>query len=123
MIAIYVLCGGALGALGRFLVGTLAERWLGSAYPWGTTFVNLAGSFLAGLVFAAFAQRGGLPDAVRLAALTGFLGAFTTFSTLMFEVATLFQGGRTGQALLHLAVHNGLGLGCVFAGLWLGRAL
>jgi CrcB protein len=85
--------------------------------------VNLLGSFLFGLVFASFENRGGLPASLRLIALSGFLGAFTTFSTLMFEVVALLEGGRTGAAVLHLLVHNGLGLGCILLGLWLGRIL
>jgi fluoride exporter len=117
----YVVLGGSLGSLARVLITMGMERWLGPGYPWGTTVVNLLGAFVIGFIWSLFEARGGLPEGVRLFAIAGFLGAFTTFSALVFEAARLLSTERASAALLHLTLHNVLGLGCVFFGLWLGR--
>jgi CrcB protein len=120
---LYLALGGAVGSVARVLVALGLERALGSAYPWGTTAVNLLGSFAFGLLFALWESKDGVPTPLRLLALSGFMGAFTTFSTLMFEVAVLFSGGKGALGAVHLLLHNALGLVCIFAGLWLGKAL
>lgn len=120
---LYVALGGAIGSVARFLVTLGLERWLGSGYPWGTTLVNLLGSFAFGLLYALWESKGGMPTPVRLVALSGFLGAFTTFSTLMFELAALLSGGKSALAVWHLCVHTAAGLACIFTGIWLGKAL
>lgn len=118
-----VAVGGALGSLARALVSVGLERSLGTTYPWGTTVVNLLGSFAFGVLFAWWEPKGGVPAPVRLLLLSGFLGAFTTFSTLMFEVTALFSGGKTLLGVSHLLVHVALGIGCISLGLWLGKVL
>lgn len=118
---LWVLLGGALGSIARYGVGLGVDRLLGQAYPLGSTTVNLVGSFAFGFVWAWGEARGGLPLALRLFLLSGFMGAFTTFSTLMFEAASLFSSGKSTLGFLHLGLQNLLGLGCVFLGLWLGR--
>lgn len=118
---LYVALGGALGSVARFLVSLGLERALGPGYPWGTTAVNLLGSFSFGLLFSLWESKGGMPAPLRLVALSGFMGAFTTFSTLMFELSAQFSGGKTALGFTHLLVHNALGIGCVFFGIWLGK--
>lgn len=117
-----VALGGALGALARFgLAGTVA-RIAGTRYPWGTTAVNLSGCFLFGLLWAMIEHRLPAPHGARMILLTGFLGAYTTFSTFAFENAALLRDGQWGVAVANLAVQNVLGLALVLAGLAMGRA-
>ena len=90
------------------------QRRAGRAFPWGTLAVNLSGAFALGLLVGA--AVGG--DALRLAG-TGFLGAYTTFSTWMLETHRLAEDGRGRAALANVAVS--LAAGLLFA--WLGREL
>ena len=60
---------------------------------------------------------------VRMVVLTGFMGAFTTFSTYVFDTAMLGEQGRIGAAVGNLALQNGVGLVCLFAGIALARAI
>jgi CrcB protein len=101
---------GGLGACARVLLGAAVDRRADSPFPWGTLAVNLSGAFALGLI--AGAGLGG--DAYILAA-TGFLGAFTTFSTWVVDARLL--GARLGG--LDLAVALVLGL----LALWVGREL
>jgi CrcB protein len=106
--ALAICAGASAGALARWQLGL----WLNSAtlggvaLPWGTLVANLAGGFLVGLGLAAFQAMPQLDPVWRLALITGFLGALTTFSTFSAEVVQMLQGGRyalaCGTAGLHL---------------------
>lgn len=112
---------GAIGTIARAELSALIQRAL-PGFPWGTVAVNLAGSFLFGLVWAAAAGHARATD-VRLFALTGFMGAFTTFSTFVFDTEQLAEASRWGAAATNLLVQNAVGMVCMVAGLALGRAV
>jgi CrcB protein len=112
---------GAIGTIARAEMSALVQRaWPG--FPWGTVAVNLVGAFLFGLVWAA-AEGSARSADVRLVALTGFMGAFTTFSTFMFDTEQLAEASRFGAAAGNLALQNVGGLACLVLGLAIGRAL
>jgi CrcB protein len=118
-----VALGGAAGALTRYVLdGWVAERVAG-AFPWGTLVINLSGSLVLGLLFALAIERDVLPAEIRAPLLIGFLGAYTTFSTLMLESWRLVEGGAVGLAFVNVVGSSLLGLAAVFIGLALGRAL
>jgi fluoride exporter len=115
--------GGFAGAVARWLVdGAVSDR-NPTAFPLGTLTVNLAGSFLIGLLFAWVIERDLLPPDVRAPVMIGFLGAFTTFSTLMLESWRLVEDGAWALALLNLGGSLALGLVAVLGGLAVGRLL
>lgn len=107
---------GALGTLARYATFLLSDRYFGTRFPIGTLLVNLAGSFLFGLVWAVTDRFTRAGPEVRLLVLTGFMGAFTTFSTLAADVARLIQAGRWGLALGDLALQNFGGVVAVMLG-------
>jgi fluoride exporter len=106
---------GGLGAIGRFLIdGAVAAR-VGNGFPWGTLVVNLSGALALGVLVGA--EVGG--DALRLAG-TGLLGAYTTFSTWMFETQRLAEDGRLRHGLANLLVSLVLGVALAWAGREIG---
>ncbi|MGH2512471.1 MAG: fluoride efflux transporter CrcB [Candidatus Limnocylindrales bacterium] len=116
--------GGFAGAIARYVVdGLVADATSASAFPWGTLVINLSGSFLLGLLTALVLDRAALPSSLRGPILIGFIGAYTTFSTFMLESWRLVEAGSYGLAMANLAASVGLGLGAVFAGLVIGRAI
>jgi CrcB protein len=119
-----ILAGaGALGTVSRVGLSALLQRVLGLGFPWGTVGVNLLGCFLFGLVWAVFESRlKGVPD-VRWFLLAGFMGAFTTFSTYVFEVVALLEKSRWLAAGANLALQNGVGIVALMAGIAIGRSL
>jgi CrcB protein len=120
---VLVALGGAGGAVLRYLVdGWIAQRAAG-AFPWGTLSVNISGSLVLGLLFALAVERGVLPAGIRAPVMVGFIGAYTTFSTLMLESWRLIEDGATGLALANVVGSSVLGLAAVFIGLTIGRAL
>ena len=115
--------GGAAGAMARYLVDTWVSERAAGAFPWGTLAVNLSGSLVLGFLFALAIERGVLPPSVRGPVLVGFIGAYTTFSTLMLESWRLIEGGATALGLADLVGSVVLGMIAVVGGLLLGRAL
>ena len=114
-----VAAGGALGAGARYLVNVAAMRALGPGFPWATIVVNVAGSFLMGVLVVWLAKRGGTGWAPFL--MTGVLGGFTTFSAFSLDVATLWERGEAGLAASYALASVVLSVGALFAALWLMR--
>lgn len=115
--------GGFLGANARFWLATWAANRFGSAFPYGTMIINVSGSFVIGMVLAYLSERAWLSDAYRLLFVTGFLGAYTTFSTFMFESLTLVREGAYAPGTLNLLASLVLGLAAVFSGYVAGRTI
>lgn len=102
---IAICLGACAGALVRWQLGL----WLNQSQallPWGTLAANLIGGYLVGVCVGVFQQMSDLDPVWRLALVTGFLGALTTFSSFSAEVVSMLQGGRytlaLGTASLHL---------------------
>ena len=114
-----VAAGGATGSVARYVLGTLLMR-VGSGFPVSTLLINVAGSFLIGLLARVFDA----PDknqVLRAALTVGICGGFTTFSTFSAETVTLLQQGKAGRAALYVTVSLVLGVLATFAGLAVGR--
>lgn len=96
--------GAAIGAWLRWALSLL----LNAAHPHlplGTWIANLGGGLLIGMSLAWFGRHPEIDAAWRLAFVTGFLGALTTFSTFSIESFLLLQRGQYGWALVHSAAH------------------
>jgi CrcB protein len=121
--ALAVSAGGLLGANARYAVGLwAAERW-GAFFPWGTLLINVSGSFLLGFYLTLVTERFIGRSTTRLFLATGFLGAFTTFSTFNYETLQLVQRGEVGAALAYVGVSLASGLMAVLAGIAAAHAL
>lgn len=117
-----VMVGGAAGAAARYGVGiTMARLAPRAALPLGTLTVNAVGCLLFGFVWGLLERTSGAPKVVVLLTLTGFMGAFTTFSTFAFETVGLFQSAGARGAAINLVLHNGLGMLLMVVGLLVGR--
>jgi CrcB protein len=104
MLNVLAICIGACaGALARWRLGL----WLntGGVLPWGTLAANLAGGYLVGLCVAVFHAMPQLDPVWRLALVTGFLGALTTFSSFSAEVVDMLMAQRYAAALGTTALH------------------
>ena len=112
-----VALAGAAGALARYQV-TLSVGV--RSFPWSTLGINLAGSFLLGLVLKAGIDRG-WPETTMLPLGMGFLGAFTTFSTFSAETHVLLRDGRAGTAAIYVAASVLGGVLAAAAGYTLAR--
>ncbi|WP_374765006.1 fluoride efflux transporter CrcB [Yunchengibacter salinarum] len=118
-----IALGGALGAVSRHYVGALVMSGLGTSFPAGTLAVNVAGSFLIGLLVTTLVWKMQVAPEMRAFLVVGFLGSFTTFSTFSLELLLLLERGETGQMIAYGMGSLLLGGGAAFAGMALGRGL
>ncbi len=119
---ILTLVGGLFGAMTRYLLSKplllLATALPGArtGFPYDTLFINLTGAFAIGVLFGAFEQGVGISPDLRLALGTGFLGAYTTFSSFMVGASTLMLHGAELQAMLYLVGSMTAGVALASAG-------
>jgi fluoride exporter len=115
--------GGAAGTVARYALSGWVSDLTGGRLPWGTFIVNVSGSFILGLVFALSVDRAFLPPEVRVPLMIGFIGAYTTFSTLMLESWRLIEEGAMLAAVANIVGSSIVGLVAVVGGLAVGRML
>jgi len=115
--------GGFLGANARYLLNLWVAGRIGLAFPWGTLLINVSGSFIIGLFLQIMTVRTTLPAEYRLFFATGFLGAYTTFSTFTYESMQLLREGEFLLAFANLGGSLALGMVAVTLGWLLGQLL
>lgn len=112
-----VALGGAVGAVARYKAVGLVTHLAGHGFPWGTMAVNIAGSFLMGLLIELGALKLNFSQETRAFIVFGLLGGFTTFSSFSLDVATLWHRGATLAAGAYVASSVGLSILALFLGL------
>ena len=114
--------GGAAGAVSRYAVDIAVAQWLGATLL-GTFAVNISGSFLLGMLVALADGRAGVSAEARALAAVGFLGSYTTFSTLTVASVRLAAEGDWQRASVNLGGSIAIGILAALAGIIVGRAL
>jgi fluoride exporter len=112
-----------VGANLRYLLSRLAVKELGPAFPYGTLFINIIGSFIVGWFIIWTTERALVDPRWRLLVVVGFCGSFTTFSSYAFETMAYFEHGQWGLMLANIFSNNLLCLGAALAGIAVARAI
>jgi len=116
-----------VGSVLRYAATGFAQRLYATgsgaavAFPVGTLFVNITGSFLIGLLMGLAESRAVMGAEARLLLVTGVLGGYTTFSAFSLEALVLFRAGQPGTALGSVFLQVILGIAAAFAGFTAGR--
>jgi CrcB protein len=121
-ILVSISVGAILGALGRYYTTLFWLKKKGNAFPYGTLFVNLAGSFLIGLMSIVVTSYA-IPDTIQTLVITGGLGSLTTFSSYVLEASTLLSQGSVRIGVLYGVGSPVLGILSAVFGIWLGQHL
>ncbi|MEA2716949.1 MAG: fluoride exporter [Actinomycetota bacterium] len=117
-----VAIGGALGAAARYGVAQLVPLGAGS-FPWATWWTNVTGSFVLGVVLMVLLRRFPSDRLARPLLATGFLGAFTTYSTFAVQTVVLVGDGSGVLAGVYVVASLAAGFGAAAAGIAAGRRL
>src|SRR5215475_9294947 len=116
-----VALGGALGSVARYLVGIGSTKLFGVQFPWGTLIINIAGSFLIGVLAELFALKWDLPQSGRAFLTVGICGGFTTFSTFSLDAYVLMEHGEFWATSAYVVGSVVLSIAALVAGLYLIR--
>jgi fluoride exporter len=119
----WIALAGAVGTLARYGLAGLVQNSVKGMFPWGTAAVNLSGCLAFGLLWSAMQSRLTIGPEIRTIVLVGFMGAFTTFSSFVFETGQLARDSEWMLALGNVALQNVVGLAALFVGLVLGRMI
>ena len=121
MLYLIVFLGAGIGGALRHGVNVGAAKLFGYSFPYGTLIVNVAGSFLMGLLAGYFAFRPGIGQHMRLFLTTGILGGFTTFSAFSLDAALLVERHSYGLAAGYMIGSVAAGTAALFFGLAMFR--
>lgn len=118
---IFISIGGILGAISRYLIKEIHIYNYHENIPLNTLIINITGSFILALILTIAFEIWEFDSDIRLGIATGFLGAYTTFSTLCKETVGLIHEGFYFSAVSYLIVSTMLGLAAVYLGIILAR--
>jgi CrcB protein len=118
-----IAIAGALGALARYGLEGFVSRRAPGAFPWGTFAVNITGALVLGFLFTLMTEQLTVAPWLRAAVTIGFLGAYTTFSTLSFETYRLLEDGALALAFANALGSIAAGLVAVYLGVVAARAV
>lgn len=121
MTLLTIALGGAIGSVMRYLLMGRVGHWLGLGFPYGTLVVNIAGSFMMGVLIVVFARMASVPQHAQAFFTVGVLGGFTTFSTFSLDIATLLERGDYAPSLLYILASVAGGIAAIFLGLMIAR--
>ena len=118
---LFVGLGGAAGSVLRYLTQVITMKYYSASFPLATFIVNVAGCFLAGLIFGLITQETTEAQNLKFLLITGFCGGFTTFSAFALENVRLMNSGNTTTAVLYTIASVIAGLLAVWIGLLITR--
>ncbi|MGA2577783.1 MAG: fluoride efflux transporter CrcB [Bryobacteraceae bacterium] len=116
-----VVIGGGTGALVRYVAASAIMARFGGRFPLGTLVINVTGSFLIGFLMTMLTERFEFDPIWRLLLVVGFLGGYTTFSSLEWETYTAVRDGGLRIGMLNVVASVMLGYIAVWLGVMLAR--
>ena len=117
----WLVLAGGLGTLARYGLSGWVHRFVDTSFPVGSLIVNALGCFCFGLIWSLSEERLAITPQLRLLILVGFMGAFTTFSTFIFETGALAKDINWTFALFNILAQNGIGILSLMLGLRLAK--
>ena len=118
-----LIIGGAVGTVARYLLAGVVYRFMGTGFPYGTLIVNISGCFILGILASLADKKFLLSADMKVLLMIGFCGAFTTFSTLIFESDSLVRNGQAVRAFTNIFVSVILGFILFRVGSLLGEII
>ena len=120
---LYLGLAGAAGTIARYWLSGVIQRQITNEFPLGTAAVNIIGCLLFGLLWAIMESRLSISGQTRIVIFVGFFGAFTTFSSYIFETGELLDQSQWLLASGNILLQNVTGLAGILTGLAIGKLI
>ncbi len=121
--ALAIAIGAVPGALSRYYITGWCLKNFGSGFPYGTFIINITGCFCMGFFITLASGIANFPDEAKLMVATGFLGAYTTFSTYGFDTLTLWRNGKLAKTAFYWTGSGIFGIIGVYLGAILAKQI
>lgn len=118
---IAIAIGAVPGALSRYYITEWCKKIFGTKFPYGTFFINITGCLVMGFLITLVSGMKNFPVEVQLMLATGFLGAYTTFSTYEFDTLILWRRGKWIATIFYWAGSAIIGVISILIGVFLGQ--
>jgi CrcB protein len=118
---VYLIVGGIVGTVARYAVSGVVAQRMGGAFPWGTLVVNVAGCFVIGFADTFLERKCQVSPHYRILLMTGFCGAFTTFSALILETSNLLKSHAYLYAFGNILISLALGFAAFKLGMMMAE--
>lgn len=118
---LFIAIGGALGAILRYYIKNININNFRGAFPSNTFIINITGSLIIAIVLTLAYEIRAFDENIRLGIATGFLGAYTTFSTMCRETVQLFQKGMYFSSVLYILLSSAVGIIFAYLGVNFAR--
>lgn len=120
---LYLGLAGAAGTIARYWLSGVIQRNVTTTFPLGTAAVNIIGCLLFGLLWALVENRLSISGQMRIVIFVGFFGAFTTFSSFVFETGQLLDESQWLWAAGNILFQNVIGIAAILTGLAVGKLI
>ena len=101
-IILSIACGGAIGAVSRYMLSNAVQNITGNSFPYGMLLCNILGSMLLGILYDSISKGSLFSDNIKLFIQVGLLGSFTTFSAFSLESFLMFEKGDYSSAIIFI---------------------
>jgi CrcB protein len=118
-----ISAGAVPGALSRYYITEWSKRVIGTKFPYGTFIINITGCLIIGFFITLISEIQNFPLEVRLLVVTGFLGAYTTFSTYEFDTLTMWRRGNLLATMFYWVGSIIFGVICVSIGVVMAHSI
>ena len=118
-----IACGGAVGAICRYMASSAIQSLYSNSYPYGTLFCNVLGSLVLGLLYDTLSKEGLFNENIKVFIQIGILSSFTTFSTFALEAFLLIEKGDYISAISYILISVVLSIGALILGINLIRII
>jgi CrcB protein len=122
-IILSIACGGAIGAVSRYMVSTFIQNITSTSFPYGMLVCNIIGSMVLGILYDNLSKATLFSDNVKLFIQVGILGSFTTFSAFSLESFLMFEKGDYSSAIIFIILSVVLSILGLVSGIYFYRVL
>ena len=122
-IILSIACGGAIGAVSRYILSSVVQNMTSNSFPYGMLLCNILGSMILGILYDSLSKGSLFSENIKLFIQVGILGSFTTFSAFSLESFLMFEKGDYSSAIIFILLSVILSIAGLVSGIYFFRVI